>query len=241
MRRIRLTTGRRALFGALLAAALIVFLPMRLALGWFGVGDAGLSARAAVGSIWSGSLIEARFGDLALGDLRARLSPIQLLVGRARVDLSARDDAPGRTLSGAIGVSRHSIGVDDLTASLPTGRLFAPLPVTALDLDDVSIRFDDGVCTRAEGRVRATIAGDAGGVALPGSLSGAARCESGALLLPLASQAGTEQVTLRISPQGTYRAELMVRPTDPAVAQRLELAGFIATTAGHRLAIEGRF
>ena len=45
MRRVRLRTGPSALFGAMLLVALIVFLPMRAALGWFGVGDGLSSAR----------------------------------------------------------------------------------------------------------------------------------------------------------------------------------------------------
>ena len=63
MRRIRLTTGPAALFGAMLLVALIVFLPMRLVLGWVGLGDEGLVARAVTGTIWGAALNEARFGE----------------------------------------------------------------------------------------------------------------------------------------------------------------------------------
>ena len=73
MRRIRLRTGPAALFGGMLLIALIVFLPMRAVLGWVGVGDEGLVARRVSGTIWGATLTEARFGDLALGDLHARL------------------------------------------------------------------------------------------------------------------------------------------------------------------------
>jgi general secretion pathway protein N len=92
VRRIRLATGPTALFGALMLIALIVFLPMRLVLGWIGLGDQGFTARTVSGSVWDGRLNEARFGDLALGSLDARLSPFALLVGRARVSL---DGDPG--------------------------------------------------------------------------------------------------------------------------------------------------
>lgn len=240
MMRVRLRTGPAALGGAMFVAALLLFLPLRLALGWLGAGDAGLSARAADGSVWAGSLTDAHLGQLALGDLKAHLSPWALLVGRARVELDGRDDTV-RPLHGAITLSRHRAGLDDATASLATGALFAPLPVTRIDLDAVSAHFVDGACHDAEGRVTVALAPSASGIALPATLAGNARCDGAALLLPLASTAGTESVALRILAAGSYGAQFVVRPSDPAAAQKLESAGFVPTADGHRLSIEGRF
>lgn len=237
MRRVRLATGPAALFGGLMLLALLVFLPMRLVLGWAGLGDQGFSARTVTGSIWDGRLNEARFGDLALGSLDASVSPLALLVGRARIAL---DGEPG-LLHGAITLSRHGQGVDDMTATLPTGRAFAPLPVTELSLENVSVHFNDDTCDAAEGRVRAKLVGEAAGVALPSEVSGVARCDGGALLLPLASQAGTESIELRVTGAGRYTAALRITPSDPAAAQRLAATGFVAGQDGYRLSIEGRF
>ena len=235
---IRLATGRRALFGALLAAALLLFVPLRAALGVTGLGDAGLTARQVEGSLWGGRLVEARFGAVALGDVGARLAFWPLLLGRARLELAGDGERP---LHGAVTVSRHGMGIDGMTASLLTGQLFAPLPVTALDLDEATVHFRDGQCERAEGRVRATLAGAAGGVTLPPTLSGPARCDAGALLLPLTSQAGTEAATLRVTGDGRYRVEFALRNPDPATVPKLEAAGFIGGADGYRLGVEGRF
>lgn len=240
MRRIRLATGPNSLFLAFFVAALLAFLPLRLALNWLGLGEQGMTAREVTGSVWAGSLREARFGQIALGDLSAGVSPLQLLVGRARVDLDGTATPPAARLSGAIGISRHSFGLDDVTATLPVGNAFRPVPVTTLDLEDVSVRFRGDACEKAEGRVRATMAGEIGGLAVPGSLTGTARCDGGALLLPLASAAG-ESSTIRMWPDGRYRADLTLQPSDPASTARLQAAGFIATGAGMQLAIEGRF
>ncbi|WP_342454727.1 type II secretion system protein N [Sphingomonas sp. H160509] len=147
-------------------------------------------------------MTEARFGDLALGDLHARLSPLPLLVGRATIVFAGPESVSTKPLRGSASVSRHGFGVDHMTATVATGRLFAPVPVSALDLDDVSVRFRDGQCEAAEGRVRATLAGDVGGITLPQSVSGTARCDGTALLLPLASQSGTESIALRIEGGG---------------------------------------
>jgi general secretion pathway protein N len=240
MRRIRLRTAPAALFGAMMLVALIVFLPMRAALGWAGVGDEGLVSRNVSGTIWGATLRDARFGDLALGNLHARLSPWPLFVGRAKIVLAGPESA-ARPLRGSASFSRHAVGVDDLTASVATGGVFAPVPVSLLDLDAVSVRFRDGQCESAEGRVRATLTGDVGGVVLPQTVAGNARCDGASLLLPLTSQAGTEGIALRVDASGRYRAELSLRPSDPLAAEKLAAAGFVAAAGGYRLSIEGRF
>lgn len=238
MRRIRLRTGPTALFGAIFLAALIVFLPMRLVLGWIGLGDLGLTARQVTGSLWFGELHEAQAGGFALGDLSAHISPIQLLVGRARVEVGAEGGLP---LQGAVMLSRHSLGVDDVNASMAGGAAFAPLPITSLDLDDVSAAFKDGACDHAEGRVRATLAGAISGVPLPQALAGTARCDGDALLLPLDSTAGTESLEVRLRRDGSYAADLTMRTIDPALGTKLQLAGFQPSANGYLLSIQGRF
>lgn len=243
MRRIRLANGPQTLFLAFFAAALLVFLPLRLALGWFGLAGQGMTAREVTGSIWAGELREAAFGRIALGDLSAGVSPLKLPLGTARVDLKGRESAAGATprLAGAVEISRYSFGLDDLTASLPVGTAFRPVPVTLLDLEDVTVRFRGSNCEEAEGRVRATMSGDIGGLAVPASLNGTARCDGGALLLPLVSAAGNEGSTIRLWPDGRYRAELTLQPPEPAAIARLQASGFIQTDRGMELAIEGRF
>jgi len=241
MRRLRIRTGAPALFGAMLAVALLVFFPMRLALGWAGAAEQGLVARAVTGSIWGATLSEAKFGDLGLGDVAARLSPLPLLVGRATLAIEGPGGQGAPPLSGRAFVSRHAAGIEAFTGRLVTGTAFQPLPVTALDLDGVTARFEDEACVTAEGRVRATLAGDVAGVVLPPTIEGVARCDAGALLLPLASAAGTEAVAFRIFADGRYRADLAVRPTDPVVVARLAASGFTLGPAGYALSVEGRF
>lgn len=237
MTRIRLRTGPVALFGAALVIALLIFLPMRLVLGIVGLGQQGFSARTVEGSVWDGRLNEARFGTLPLGSLDASLSPFALLLGRARV--SVHGD-PG-LIDGAITLSRHGQGIDGMTATLPTGGAFAPLPVSQLSLEAVTVHFTDGLCDSAEGRVRARLIGEAAGIALPAEVSGNARCDGGALLLPLASQSGNEAIDLRITGNGRYTAALRIVPADPAAGERLTAAGFVAGQGGYRLSVEGSF
>jgi len=89
--------------------------------------------------------------------------------------------------------------------------------------------------------VKATLSGDLAGISLGQGMSGTARCDAGALLLPLVSQAGTETIALRLWGTGRFRAELTVQPSDPGESQKLVLIGFQATAKGYTLAIEGKF
>lgn len=239
--KIRLGTRPIVLFGGFAVVALLALLPMRLVLGLVGLGDYGLSARTVTGPIWFGTLAEARIGDLALGDVRARLSPFHLFIGRARLDLAAAPQGDASGLSGAISTSRYSYGIDDMVGTIPTGNVFAPLPINRIDLDGVSVRFDGGACATAQGRVKAQLSGTMAAVALPQALSGTLRCDGGALIIPLTSQAATERVTLRIAGNGRYRATLGIQPSDPVTAQKLGLAGFQPNGNEYRLSTEGRF
>jgi len=233
---------RRRRFGwpLFLAAAflfsLLALLPLRLALDRLGFEDRGLTARAATGSLWSGALQEAQLGPVPLGDLSARLNVLPLFIGRARLSLHGAE--PG-TFDGAVIVTRHSFGFDDVSARLRVGALFAPLAIPTLDFDDLSARFASGRCTHAEGRVRAALSGGAAG-AMPG-LEGRARCAGDALLLPLASPSGNERLNLRLFADGRYQAEALVRPADPAVRAGLIAAGFRPVGSGLGMRVDGAF
>ncbi len=237
--RIRLPLGRSLFFVCALLFSLVALFPLRVAVDWLALGDRGFAAREARGSIWLGALSEAQFGPIALGDLRAGLRTLPLVLGRARVDLErAEDEDPFRS---GLTVSRHSFGIDDMTARLDIGSALAPLPVTSLDLTDVSARFADGICASAEGSVKAEVR-QAGGLGLAGGFTGNARCQEGALLLPLVSQTGMEALNLRLFENGSYEVELAMRPIDPTAARALLLAGFSAAPNGaYTLRSRGKF
>jgi general secretion pathway protein N len=234
--RVRIPMRRAVLFTAMFGFALILFLPLRLALG--AAADV-LRAREASGSVWAGRLKEARIGPAALGDLDARLDPLALLVGEARIVVARPSAAPDR-LAGAFGIARNRSSAESVTGVIPVESLFAPLPIGSLELTDVTVRFRDGACDRAEGLVRADISGEIAGLALPAGLSGAPRCDRGALLLPLTGGAG-EGLALRIFGDGRYEARLSVRAADPDVVARLTGAGFAPGPGGYALTLGGRF
>jgi general secretion pathway protein N len=214
--------------------ALIALLPLRLAIDRLGFDEQGLAARDVTGSLWSGVLREAQFGPVPLGDLSARLHVLPLFLGRARLSLSSAD---GGSFEGALVATRHGFGVDEVSARLRIGSLLAPLGVTSLELDGVGALFRSGRCVHAEGRVRSALAGAAGAVAMTGQ----ARCDGGALRLPLTSPSGAERLDIRLLGDGRYQVEALVRPADPASAAALLAAGFRPLGRGYGLRVDGAF
>ena len=224
---------------ALLALVLIIAtLPMRLALGMAGAGEAGLSARAVTGSIWSGQLVDARWRGARLGTLGAGLAPLTLLGGEARLNI-ARDDVLLGKLDGAL-ILNGARGVADLNGTVSIGASLAGVPLDAIRLEGVAARFDDaGRCAAAAGRVQLRVA--LPGLDLANGLSGPLACRAGRAEAVLASQSGMERLTLAVDGAGQYRARLAVRGNgDPAVAGLLRAAGFLP--AGEELVLlhEGR-
>jgi len=238
MRRLWLPMGRWVLLLIAFLVALALLLPMRLAFGWFALDAHGISARAVHGSLWGGVIEEMHVGALPLGTLDAALSPLPLVLGRARLDLARHDDGGG-DLEGAITVGRNSIGIDDLTASLPSASLFAPLPIAAIELDDVSVHFVAGSCERAEGRVRARLAGALPGIAFSQGMTGSVTCDGARARVSLTGQSGQERLELSIDAGGNYIAEAQIPEPDPALAPALIEFGFTRVPGGYRLRITG--
>jgi general secretion pathway protein N len=222
---------------ALFAFSLLAMLPMRIAFSLFGMDRYGIAARSMSGSIWSGRIDQLAIGEIPLGTVDARLSPLQLFVGHARVDIARRDGVDVMTGGLSSGVGR--LGIDDATGTLPLGVAAAPLPVGSVELTDVSAHFAGSACADAKGQVRARVAGDVGGLNLAQGLSGAVRCDGAALLLPLVSQSGLEKLDLRLSPDGRYVAEMRVTTSDPAIANRLMAQGFARAGDGFAIRVEG--
>jgi general secretion pathway protein N len=217
MIRLRLRWWRALFFLAALLFSLVALLPLRLALGWFGFADKGLAAREATGSVWLGALSDARFGNAPLGDVATRLRVLPLLIGRARLDLEQADDG----LSAGVIASRHGFGIDDASGRIEAPAL-AELPTPTLDLNDFSVRFSDGLCVHAEGLVKARFSGELGSVPLNAGFSGEARCDGQALLLPLASQSGSDRLEVRLFADGRYRVDAALRPGGSLYSPRFE-------------------
>lgn len=235
MKRGPISRGMRIALILIFALAILVFLPMRVALGLSGLDRIGLAAREVRGTIWSGRVDQLMLGNMPMGSVHAALSPAALAIGRARFDIWRRAGRPD-DVSGALTVGFGRIGVDDVTGAVPLGRTFSPLPVGSLTMDDVSGYFAGDRCAHAEGQVRAQLGVQLPGLNLSQGLSGTAACDGDALLLPLVSQSGMEKIHLRVWRTGRYVAEMRVETADAALVQALSGSGF--TQAGNILVLK---
>jgi general secretion pathway protein N len=236
---LRLSPRGWAICAAAFVLALLVFLPLRVGVGLFGLGEMGIAARTVHGSVWSGQAEELQAGAFRLGTVDVGLSPIQLLVGRASFDLSRKAGAAD-DIEGALSVGFATRGIDDVTGMIPLGGAFAPLPIVAVALQDVSISFSGEHCLKAEGRVRALMSGTLPGLDLANGMFGQARCDGAEALIPLVSQSGSERIDVRISSSGRYRAVMSVTTTEPAIVDTLRSGGFRRVGSNQVLHIDGR-
>lgn len=238
MTRLSLSRHARWTLIGLFLFGLLFFLPLRIALGLAGMDRMGVTARDVRGTIWNGRMDQLMLGTVPMGSVRVALSPIQLLVGRARFDMR-RKAGLADDVSGAMTLGFGRFGIDDVTAMVPLGRTLAPLPIGSMMMDDVSVRFAGGRCDHAEGRVRAQVAGTITGLNLTQGLSGAVVCDGEALLLPLVSQSGMEKINLRLWASGRYSAEMRVETADATLTQTLGAAGFTSIGNMRVLKTEG--
>ncbi|UVO53911.1 type II secretion system protein N [Sphingomonas sp. SUN039] len=219
--------------GAAAALIALVSLPLAVVLPLALPDESGIAAKRAEGSVWRGMLREVDVAGLPLGDMHVALRVLPLLVGEARLGFSASG------LRGTLVASSGSVGIAEARGVLDLAGRLRPLPLARLNLDGVTTSFRDGRCALARGRIRAEIAGDVGGLALPGGMSGAVRCDGAMLLLPLVGQSGMERIDLRIAEKGAWRADLSIRTTDPVLMAKLLSSGFVAGPGGYTVRVSG--
>jgi general secretion pathway protein N len=224
---------------AVIAVALF-FLPLRLAVGVAGLEGSRFSAKAISGSVWNGRIEGAQIGPFPLGDLDAGVRFLPLLTGRLLMDLE-RPATPGDDgLVATVGKAGKSLLVQDVTTVLGVGRQLAPLPASDIDLRGVSISFAGGRCQSASGQVRVSLDGNIPGLDLKQGLLGNAQCQDGALVLPLQSGSGMEQLTLKLEGNGFYTARLFLSGSDRAWTLLLPTLGFRNVPGGYAIKVAGR-
>jgi len=220
--------GWPALTGLALLA-LIVLLPLRLVLGL--AMPENVTARSVEGSVWDGRIADLNVGPLPIGTVEAGLEPLPLLIGRTQFAVSREGFAAK--------ASAHGLSHASGTIGLPDG--LGQLPVTSLGFGDFSVAMEDGQCVSADGTLSLTLASP--GPLLPGpiTLSGKARCDKGALLVPMRGAQGMEQMTLRIAGDGRWQADLTLSGLPQETADALRAGGFDARPGGIGIGTSGSF
>lgn len=233
-------SSRRARIWAAAAifVGLLATLPLSVAFSLFGLKEMGVTAKSLRGPVWYGGAEELTVAGVRLGTMSVFLNPVRVILGQAQIQLMRYHNKPD-DLRGAIIVGAGANGLEGVTGAIPLGAKLAPLPVSRAEFEQFSVRFSDGHCSEAQGRVRVRVAALISGLNLANGLSGDARCEGEALLLPLVSQSGQERLELRIRGNGSYEATMHVHATDPALAGTLVANGFQLSAGDASLRIAG--
>ena len=238
-----MSARRRAIAGLALVAlaALIGLLPLRIAAGWLFDGS-GLTARRAHGLVWAGDLDTARIGGFDLRTMDTGLSPLPLLIGRARLWFNRPGtDNPGvEPLSGSIESGWNRRALSDVSGVIRGGAV-AGVPVERISFDRASLLFSGGACRAASGRVTLVPAVRIAGLELRNGLSGDLRCDGRDLSVALAGESGMERLLLTVDAGGGYTARLTVQTGDAALGAGLSAAGFAPMAGGYERRVRGRF
>lgn len=225
-------------FAAALPLMLAASFPLRLALDLADAEGAGLSARAATGTVWNGRLHDTRVGGVTLGDAGARLAMLPLLAGTVAVDITTPSIMARLTAGRSAGIARATGSL-----SLPASALM-PGTRTLARTDGLELQFRGGDCIRAGGRVAIAIDRVDGGSL--GLLEGSPDCEGRTAVLALATvDAGGPlarlQATARIHADGAWELEARVPvAADPAARAALEALGFQPAPGGWSRLDRGR-
>ncbi|MBA2466975.1 MAG: type II secretion system protein N [Sphingomonas sp.] len=217
--------------------AVIGLFPLRVALAQSDLERIGFTARQVAGTIWYGRIGELHLRSQPLGTLEVQLDPLAFLVGRISMRFNRMDDPQG-VLEGRL-IAGLGRGIKETSGRIAVGGMFAPLPIEAVELRDVTILFRNGQCIEAGGRVTPVIAAAVPGVQFAG-LTGTVECDGERARFEMASASGTESVDFYVHSSGRYRGWLSVRTTAPEVGAALSLLGFRPSPQGMTLAVNGR-
>jgi general secretion pathway protein N len=236
----RLGGGAKWVLAGLFIAALIVSFPLRLALAWADRPGRGLTAREVSGTVWDGRIADLRLGALPLGDLEAGLRPLPLLIGRQEFSLERLGPAGAAELNAVAAGGQGWVSLRDVSGEVALGDGFGAIPANSLGFRGFRLAMDNGRCREAAGQVSLLLSPLSelmpGGIAL----SGRARCDKGALYVPMSGPSGMEKVLLRIQADGRWRAELILSGLPVEVSGPLLQMGFGARPGGIGISATGR-
>ena len=246
LRDARLSGRSKLALAAIFVITLIAAFPLRLALGLADPDGRGVTAREVAGTIWDGGIGDLRVGALPLGDVAAHLRPLPLLIGRREVHIE-RLAATGSPATGSpADFSANAAGgggwlsLREVQGQVPIGDAFGAIPATALGFRDFHAELSGGRCVGAGGQVSLILAPFSELMPGPVALSGTARCNKGALYVPMTGPTGLEHLFLRLEPDGRWRADLVLGGLPAEITAPLLEAGFAGRPGGIGISATGK-
>jgi general secretion pathway protein N len=219
--------------------ALLLLVPLRVAISAAELQQLGMSARHVGGTIWQGRIGELMLGRQLLGTFDVRLDPGALLLGRIAMPFERLDQVQG-PMTGVLRAGGSVTGVERLNGAVPAANLLGGAPIDALTFTDTTIMFEGDRCAQASGRLAANLAVRFGPLALDRGFSGTVSCDGNRVRARLASEAGTEQVEFFVNSSGRVRGWITIRSPLPGLDTLLSTYGFRTGSGGLTLPFETR-
>jgi general secretion pathway protein N len=221
--------GPALIFAAMLVVALLLLLPLRLALAAAGLADTGLAAQSVTGSLWAGRMNGTVWRGMLLGDGRVSLSPLALLRGGVSLDWR------GEKLSATLIRQAKGGGIDGAKGQIGPATI-GGVVVQRVDLDGFTVVFEGNSCSRAGGQVSLL---PGGALAMAGAMTGTPRCDGNSVVIPLVSGDSAVQMTLKLRDDASYTASLTVEPVAETARPALLATGFQPSPQGMAMTVEG--
>ena len=220
------------------ALAALALFPLRAALGLSDFERMGFTARQVAGTIWYGRIGELHLRSQPLGTMQVALNPLPLLIGNISMQFSRMDSADG-PFEGKL-VAGFRRGVVDANGRLAVGDLVGRLPLAALELEQVTVLFRNGECTKAGGRIRPIFSAPLPGITLDPGIAGTIKCDGGRARVNMQSPSGAERIEFYVRESGEYRAWMSIRTGRPELSGALSIFGFRPSPQGMTLTVDGR-
>ena len=222
---------------AIFALALFALFPLRVALGLSELERMGFTARQVGGTIWYGRIGELHLRSQNLGTFEVAVNPAALLVGDVSMRFNRLESLEG-PLAGRL-VAGASRGMVDVSGRVAVGAAFAPLPIAAFELEQVTVLFRGGQCQQAKGRLRPVFAAAIPGVSFDSTTAGTIECDGQRARVRMRSAAGRETIEFYVNQSGRYRGWISTRADQPGIGAALMLFGFRPSAEGMTLTVNG--
>ena len=223
---------------AVFLAALVGLMPLRIVLGLAG---GAMSARYVDGPVWWGRAYDLRIGPVPGGTVDAGLRPLPLLIGRAERWLERPAGSGEAPLRARIGAGGGGLHLADANGSLPLPEGLGQLPASTIGFDQFEVDFAKGQCRSASGSLTVTLAPVSVLMPRPLSLTGKARCQDGALVVPMADGGGMAHLLLKVAGTGSWTADLSLAGLPVEISGPLVDQGFSARPGGIGFRTGGTF
>lgn len=199
----------------------------------------GLEASRVSGSVWKGRIEDARYNGVPIGDLDIAVSPQSLMSGEPALDFERGGVGDATRLRGRVRGSRTTQRIEGLSGTLRLNALPRGLAPIVITFDELALSLGPAGCMKAGGAVTAQLP-DIPLIGPSPPLAGTARCDSAAILAPLASPRSIISVDLRFWMDGRWQADVGANPSNALVTAMLQGLGFAATPRGLGFQVTGQ-